>query len=461
MATESLARLIVKLEAQTAQYQKGMEDATRQLTGFRQNTERQLGNIDQSFKRFSRGVHEVLAGGGILIGFKALLGHLDKVAEKFKTTDAAAANFARTAKTLSDNIDQAWLALLRLLAPLIKHVGDEMDPAARATDRLAIATNNLKEAEANLAKARTDNRANFNLLGKLPSLGAGGQSIEKLEAALAKAQSDLVAAQASLQAAILNKSRIPGDLDETGPANLVGDILKGLEDAQKKADDARKKRFEELDRQAKERFENLLADEGKALDQQEKQIADSHDKWVKADKERFEQLLDQESDMLKKQKAAEDEINERREKAAETFGDLFANVLVQSNKAGLKQVLADFLQTLAIMAARAQAMKLFNLAQSSGGWFGSAVTAIFGGAKAMGGPVGAGRSYLVGEQGPEMFIPRTSGTIVPNGMGGGVTINQSFAVGDIATKSQVVAMASMAKDAAKAEIFQLIKRGRI
>jgi phage-related minor tail protein len=38
-----------------------------------------------------------------------------------------------------------------------------------------------------------------------------------------------------------------------------------------------------------------------------------------------------------------------------------------------------------------------------------------GGAKAAGGPVDAGVAYLVGEQGPELFVPQASGAIVPNG----------------------------------------------
>ncbi len=37
-----------------------------------------------------------------------------------------------------------------------------------------------------------------------------------------------------------------------------------------------------------------------------------------------------------------------------------------------------------------------------------------GGARAEGGPVDAGKSYLVGENGPETFVPSASGTIVPN-----------------------------------------------
>lgn len=47
----------------------------------------------------------------------------------------------------------------------------------------------------------------------------------------------------------------------------------------------------------------------------------------------------------------------------------------------------------------------------------------FAGARAKGGPVAAGKMYMVGEKGPEPFIPNTSGTIIPHGAltgGGGV-----------------------------------------
>ena len=46
--------------------------------------------------------------------------------------------------------------------------------------------------------------------------------------------------------------------------------------------------------------------------------------------------------------------------------------------------------------------------------------------KADGGPVNRGAGYIVGERGPEMFVPNTSGTIVPNSglsMGGGGVTN--------------------------------------
>lgn len=51
------------------------------------------------------------------------------------------------------------------------------------------------------------------------------------------------------------------------------------------------------------------------------------------------------------------------------------------------------------------------------------------GARANGGPVASGQTYLVGERGPELFTPNTSGAIIPNhalggpAQGGGVTVN--------------------------------------
>lgn len=46
------------------------------------------------------------------------------------------------------------------------------------------------------------------------------------------------------------------------------------------------------------------------------------------------------------------------------------------------------------------------------------------GARAMGGPVTSGQSYLVGENGPEIFTPYGSGSITPNNsIGGGVSVN--------------------------------------
>lgn len=53
----------------------------------------------------------------------------------------------------------------------------------------------------------------------------------------------------------------------------------------------------------------------------------------------------------------------------------------------------------------------------------------YGGPKATGGPVLSGRPYMVGERGPELFVPGQSGNIVPNDRLGGTNINITYAPG--------------------------------
>jgi phage-related minor tail protein len=69
------------------------------------------------------------------------------------------------------------------------------------------------------------------------------------------------------------------------------------------------------------------------------------------------------------------------------------------------------------------------------------------GARAAGGPVSAGDAYLVGEQGPELFVPSSSGAIAPNAaMRPSITLNvqardaQSF----LKSETQIAAMMSRA-----------------
>jgi len=64
-----------------------------------------------------------------------------------------------------------------------------------------------------------------------------------------------------------------------------------------------------------------------------------------------------------------------------------------------------------------------------------------------GGPVSAGSPYVVGEQGPEMFVPSTSGNIIPNSsMGGAVTVTNVFTISgatDTRSQAQIAAAAGL------------------
>ena len=61
--------------------------------------------------------------------------------------------------------------------------------------------------------------------------------------------------------------------------------------------------------------------------------------------------------------------------------------------------------------------------------------------RASGGPVSAGTPYMVGESGPELFVPSSGGAIVPNAGGMAVTLNITQPLG---TPSQIAAAVSSA-----------------
>lgn len=77
----------------------------------------------------------------------------------------------------------------------------------------------------------------------------------------------------------------------------------------------------------------------------------------------------------------------------------------------------------------------------SGGILGSLVGGLFGGGRERGGDVKAGTAYLVGEKRPEMFVPKSSGTIIPRVPTGGghvtMTINVTGARGNAEIQDMV------------------------
>lgn len=90
----------------------------------------------------------------------------------------------------------------------------------------------------------------------------------------------------------------------------------------------------------------------------------------------------------------------------------------------LRKVALSVLSDIAASAVRGGLNELFGGGfggGSSGGGLLAALSGLFGGApgRATGGPVSPARPYLVGERGPELFVPTASGSIVAPGGGSG------------------------------------------
>jgi hypothetical protein len=79
--------------------------------------------------------------------------------------------------------------------------------------------------------------------------------------------------------------------------------------------------------------------------------------------------------------------------------------------------------------------------------------------RANGGPVTANTMYMVGERGPELFVPNNAGTIIPNGAGGGLT--QVFNIAPGTDAGTVYRAAAMGAAMAKSDIARGMRIGEM
>jgi hypothetical protein len=91
-------------------------------------------------------------------------------------------------------------------------------------------------------------------------------------------------------------------------------------------------------------------------------------------------------------------------------------------------------------------------------------TAILG-VRAMGGPVSANSPYVVGERGPELFVPHASGSIVSNsnmnqgGGSSGSSINVNYNIAAGVTRNELAPILEQERRRLKAEIPDMVRRG--
>ena len=110
---------------------------------------------------------------------------------------------------------------------------------------------------------------------------------------------------------------------------------------------------------------------------------------------------------------------------AKAMGDTFSNIFYDGVHGKLES-LADYAQAVFDSISRAWANMMGQmLAQAAFDYMFPGAGIGFGGGRANGGPVLGGTAYLVGERGPEIFVPRSNGTIVPNASVEVNLINQS------------------------------------
>jgi phage-related minor tail protein len=159
------------------------------------------------------------------------------------------------------------------------------------------------------------------------------------------------------------------------------------------------------------------------------------------------------SQQLERQEALEKlgvTIQESMQKTQQVFDTVWGNMgsaidnFVKTGKLSMKDLARSVIQDLIAIQMKAAAMRFLGAAFSmfsGGGGFGTGNAfgnQDLGGFLAEGGPAEANTPYIVGERGPELFIPRSSGTVIPNhevnNMGSTTNVTNNY-INAIDTKS--------------------------
>jgi lambda family phage tail tape measure protein len=148
----------------------------------------------------------------------------------------------------------------------------------------------------------------------------------------------------------------------------------------------------------------LIADKYKAIAEEQLSQLEYSRSWEAGWKDAFDRYMENATNAATR--------------AGEVFGSITRNMesaidrFVETGKFSFKDFARSIIQDLLKIELKAQASKLFGMIAGPGGGLFSALGKIFGFAN--GGVPPLNKPSIVGEKGPEIFVPKQTGTIIPN-----------------------------------------------
>ena len=197
-----------------------------------------------------------------------------------------------------------------------------------------------------------------------------------------------------------------------------------------------------LETKKKEVLEDIKLLEGRNKTLEKEAEITEEKKKQNEEHKKSEELINKQKEATEKLKEKMTEIGEEIESSiknnlrdaitgAKTFGEAMTGVLNRIRDkiidAQLDKLIGGFGEAFGKSASGGEKKGL-------GGFLGGILGGLF---KANGGPVKAGQPYIVGERQPELFVPRTSGTIMPSVPMGGESVVNNITVSVDATGSAV------------------------
>lgn len=187
----------------------------------------------------------------------------------------------------------------------------------------------------------------------------------------------------------------------------------------------------------------------------------TQDQAVEARKKALEDLIGTADKAAVQVTSKTDEVLRSIQYAVEGYAKEITDIFFDTTKS-IGDMFSDLLNQIARMMVQKSIVEPLLGAVTSfiGGAFGSSGIGTIDMSKlpqrrALGGPVTAGESYLVGERGPELFMPKQSGQIIPNGAGGG-TLAITFNVNSLDPRAAAAVIAENERT-----ITNVIRRAQI
>lgn len=311
----------------------------------------------------------------------------------------------------------------------------------------------------------------------LAPLGTGSEDeVKKLEARAAA-----IRAQISPMDALAQKM---AELEKLRPYLTFDTYFEALTKYQDEASDAIEKNTRDLDKQRHallagigdmdalqediDRISNLFTDPatGKIMEQYAEQYYQIIDKMQTEAHNKIKGTI---SDFNDGTKTALQEITA----AVKGWGDQFTNQIadmVMKGKGSFKDLADSIIRDLVrIWVQQNITRNLITSTGTAGPWV-QGLAGLFGSGSgtsatphALGGAVTAGAPYLVGEHGPELFVPDLGGRIIPNGQlagGPNVTVQMTVNAGVSQTvRAEMMALMPSITDRAKQGVLAAIDRG--
>lgn len=356
---------------------EGDEDAIESLEKLTESLRQQIATFDKSAAAVMR--------------YRIETGDL---AETFKQARADGVKFREPLIALAADLER--IQSRKAIADQVKQLRDQtavLDLNAEKTMRYRIVTGDLAETFQKAGESARKMAADLIAAARLNEEATNEKSIKENIRDL----QTQIATFGQGEAAVVAYRIALGDLAEV--FDNTSAAAKGLRDE-----------FVELTLQT-QLLEEIAQDIDEFSDSVAESLEESLGKWAEDFEERF---IEQRDVLL-----------EFMEGLARGTENIIADALESGFKDGAEGILKTFGQLMQRLIAEAVAADLAKrifgtYAGGTGtGWIGAVANALGFTARASGGPITAGMPYLVGERGPEIIVPRTNATVIPNGRIGG------------------------------------------